>query len=40
VRCAVGKGFSSTFFQLAVSGERQATVHRAEALVHSGERRI
>lgn len=40
VRCTVGKGFSSNLFQFSVAGEQRTTVHSAEALVHSGARRI
>lgn len=40
VRNKVGRGFSSTFFQVEINGDEPATIHRAEALIQKTQRKI
>lgn len=40
VRCKIGKGYLSNLFSVSFSGETGFVMHRAEALLHDGSRRI
>lgn len=40
VRCTVGRGYYSNLFDLRFSGDAEFVMHRAEGLLHDGQRRI
>lgn len=40
VRCKVGKGYFSNLFSVQFSGDAEFSMHKAEALLHDGSRRI